>query len=865
MVKKSSRSRKKSSVVVNDGCKRGKGEEAFNNGVQILSVKDLLGTRLLEGEPITYVSRKHQVELRGFIRGNGYQCGCTSCNYNDQVLTAVEFEKHAGMRTHNQNNHILLSNGRSLYQVVKHLENVPRKLCYDEIFKVTGVVRKINLEGSNSSSMATNGPNRLMEKVEETSEAPTECTKSFSHTSVDFSSCTRNTKESKVLTRYTPRSLLVDVRGLLSTGLLEGLTVRYKKDEVEVHGIIRDLGILCGCSSCNCTKVVSAYQFEKHAGVTSSNQNNHIFLESGISLYNLVKELKNNPLYLLGDMVKEKIGRPPNLKSFEDWKGLFRMGDDNPNISTNAEKIQPEVDSKRHSAQSSQGSVAEGIADPARGGSLDSALSANCPCTSMAVAEGNKLTASNLFTTNCSKKEDTSELDKRVLYFSQSSGNSVQQKPASQSDPIKKDILLHQLVFQENGLPDGTELTYRIRGKIQLTGYKRGNCIVCDCHKEELSPSQFEAHAGMAQRRQPYHNIYTSDGKTLHELSINLFSGQKSAAIGTEDLCSVCGDGGELVYCDGCPKLFHSGCLQLHIGPNDERLCSYCVNRFESRVASNIAAPSAVGPINPRLRRVLTRVIEDGCCTICKSNVADTSGVITRATIIFCNQEVRRFTWVCGANCSAIRCALEIIVHVGKKVIPGPLLSILKNNFRERGLISDAEADIDWQLLSGKAAQNDMLLSDAVKVFQGAFDVIVAEGDFWTYAMVYGKQVDTGKRYVDFRGMHCAVIKVKSVVVSAAIIRIFGRNVAELPLIATRKEWQGLGLCRTLLSLIEQLVRHLNVELLITPVDDEKQSIWMNKFGFVKATDQKMETLKEHSILRFQNTTIMEKKVNNSR
>jgi hypothetical protein len=54
-----------------------------------------------------------------------------------------------------------------------------------------------------------------------------------------------------------------------------------------------------------------------------------------------------------------------------------------------------------------------------------------------------------------------------------------------------------------NGLPDGTELAYYVKTQKLLQGYKQGSGIVCSCCSREISPSQFEAHAGMAARRQP--------------------------------------------------------------------------------------------------------------------------------------------------------------------------------------------------------------------------------------------------------------------------------------------------------------------------------------------------------------------------
>ncbi|XP_074331015.1 uncharacterized protein LOC141668183 [Apium graveolens] len=53
--------------------------------------------------------------------------------------------------------------------------------------------------------------------------------------------------------------------------------------------------------------------------------------------------------------------------------------------------------------------------------------------------------------------------------------------------------------------------------------------------------------------------------------------------------------------------------------------------------------------------------------------------------------------------------------------------------------------------------------------------------------MVYGRNI----RGQDLSGMYCAILTVNSTVVSAGLLRIFGRDLAELPLVATTKENQG--------------------------------------------------------------------------
>lgn len=115
----------------------------------------------------------------------------------------------------------------------------------------------------------------------------------------------------------------------------------------------------------------------------------------------------------------------------------------------------------------------------------------------------------------------------------------------------------------------------------------------------QISPSQFEVHAGWASRRKPwvfflvfyaldffelfieklvklfigctygfswyelilssYAYIYTSNGVSLHELAIFLSKDRKCTAKYSDDACIVCWDGGNLLLCNGCPRAFHKG------------------------------------------------------------------------------------------------------------------------------------------------------------------------------------------------------------------------------------------------------------------------------------------------------------------
>ncbi|GFP88982.1 dead-box ATP-dependent RNA helicase 56 [Phtheirospermum japonicum] len=104
---------------------------------------------------------------------------------------------------------------------------------------------------------------------------------------------------------------------------------------------------------------------------------------------------------------------------------------------------------------------------------------------------------------------------------------------------VKEDQRMHKLVFENGGLPNGSEVAYYSNGKV--------------------SPSQFEAHAGRASRINPYMYIYTSNGVSLHEFAVSLLKGSKYSSNNNDDVCIICADGGKLVLCDGCPRAFHKG------------------------------------------------------------------------------------------------------------------------------------------------------------------------------------------------------------------------------------------------------------------------------------------------------------------
>jgi N-acetylglutamate synthase-like GNAT family acetyltransferase len=106
------------------------------------------------------------------------------------------------------------------------------------------------------------------------------------------------------------------------------------------------------------------------------------------------------------------------------------------------------------------------------------------------------------------------------------------------------------------------------------------------------------------------------------------------------------------------------------------------------------------------------------------------------------------------------------------------------------------------------------------------------------------------------------MLAVDEVIVSVGIFRVFGSELAELPLVATSKDCQGQGYFQCLFACIERLLGFLNVKHIVLPAADEAKSIWTDKFGFTKMTDEEVkEYRKDYSVMIFHGTSMLRKSV----
>jgi PHD-finger len=88
----------------------------------------------------------------------------------------------------------------------------------------------------------------------------------------------------------------------------------------------------------------------------------------------------------------------------------------------------------------------------------------------------------------------------------------------------------------------------------------------------------------------------TPDYVLLKAICIDERNGKASSSQQGFDVCSICGDGGSLIICDGCEGEYHMKCLKppLRVVPEGQWLCDECVDRRVSQARDNLFKKSGL-------------------------------------------------------------------------------------------------------------------------------------------------------------------------------------------------------------------------------------------------------------------------------
>ncbi|KAL3619142.1 hypothetical protein CASFOL_036712 [Castilleja foliolosa] len=403
---------------------------------------------------------------------------------------------------------------------------------------------------------------------------------------------------------------------------------------------------------------------------------------------------------------------------------------------------------------------------------------------------------------------------------------------------IDNDVVLPRAKVEyrgKNGLP-------MAEGRICREGIK------CNCCGEIFGMSKFEVHAGSTYRR-PSASIFLGDGRSLLEcqLEIKQRKGETKGHRKSNDvrkpsddkvnneMCSVCHDGGELVLCDQCPSSFHTHCLGLKEVPDGDWFCPCC------------------------------------CCRICGMGKNDgENGQVVDCSVFTCCQCEDRYHaeclrikgitkcypegyWFCQDTCEQIYSGLHKIL--GKPVEVG------------------GSGNLTWTLLKhikpdsyNQYSSDDEYLLESYGKLNAALDVMhecfepvkqPGTGRDLTEDLIFSNWSEING--VNFRGFFTVVLEKNDELISAATVRIYGKRVAEVPLVATRFKYRRLGMCRILMNELEQKLVDLGVEKLVLPAVPGLLDTWTNSFGFSVMNESERLNFLDCTFVDFQGTTICQK------
>ncbi|KAK1354140.1 hypothetical protein POM88_047396 [Heracleum sosnowskyi] len=288
-----------------------------------------------------------------------------------------------------------------------------------------------------------------------------------------------------------------------------------------------------------------------------------------------------------------------------------------------------------------------------------------------------------------------------------------------------------------------------------------------------------------------------------------------------DDVCSICREGGDLMLCDQCPSAFHAECHGLSEVPAGEFwYCQSC----------------CCGTCGQKICRDDSHM-DDKQCDQCERRY---HGKCIDGYYV---AELERKEWFCSNKCKAIYFGLDRLL--GKPiVVDGNDLTwtLLKNNNN----VNDHETD---KKLKGAASVMHECFK-SVKEPWGGRDV--------------GKDVIFSRRsnlkQLDFRGFYTVVLQKGERVTAFATVRVFGDKVAELPFIATRLNYRKQGMCKILMSVLEEKLIKLGVQKLVLPSMRSVLDTWTRpSFGFKPMTASDRSMLIGHTFLEFAGTVACQK------
>ncbi|KAL6538312.1 hypothetical protein OROGR_012300 [Orobanche gracilis] len=379
--------------------------------------------------------------------------------------------------------------------------------------------------------------------------------------------------------------------------------------------------------------------------------------------------------------------------------------------------------------------------------------------------------------------------------------------------------------------------------------------ILCTCCNKVLSISDFKGHAGFRSSR-PCMNLFMESGKPFTLCQLEAWSAEykaRKAAPQTDqvdeldqndDSCGCCGDVGELICCDNCPSAFHQACLFEQFLPCtapdvDDSFMSFKSSTSHTRLSCLKETGIA--------RSVVAKFVEMQSMIKKLHNCMGLLNALNHAT---CVQQkdmevvLASDAWFCGDSCHKVYTGLQSRIGLKNIISDGFTWALLR-------CIPGYHKVHSAQRFVALKAECNSKLAVAITVMEECFLPMV---DMKTgIDMIPQVMYNWGSQFarLNYNGFYAVVLEKDDVVLSVASIRIHGVAVAELPLVATCSRNRRQGMCRRLISAIEEMLKALKVEKLVISAIPTLVDTWTIGFGFQPLEEDETRSLCKLNLMVF--------------